>query len=376
MFFTTINRVTILVFLLKASLLFCQQVNINYIDSVFQKNYNDKKFNGHVLVFYKNNIVYDSFFGKADYEKNINFNKNTIFQIASISKQFTATAILLLEQQGKLSTNDYVQKHLPEYPFKEVKIAQLLNHTSGMPNFIKSMWKDIDTTKVNGNSSMFKMLKSGKYPLQWKSGQKWEYSDIAYCTAALIIEKVSGKNFKDFMSKNIFSPNKMTNTTAEFYTDIRKVPLSLICQGYEYNEQTKNYEIAYNLTKNSHVKWLGNFYGDGSVYTTAYDLIKWFKVLKNDNFLSKKFKRKLFSPTILNNGKKATDWSFNYGMGWYIGNNKNVGTYYFHAGGQAGFSSKFIICPKKDIAIVMLSNQNHIDFYSFSNIYSKVLTNK
>lgn len=376
MLFTTCNRLIILVLLLKTSLLFCQEININHIDSIFHKNYNDKKFNGHILVFHKNEIVYDSFFGKADYEKNIDFNKNTIFQIASISKQFTATAILLLEQQGKLSTNDYVQKHLPEYPFKEVKIAHLLNHTSGMPNFIESMWKDIDTTKVNGNSSMFKMLKSDKYPLQWKPGQKWQYSDIAYCTAALIIEKISGKNFKKFMNENIFIPNKMTNTTAEFYTDIRKVHLDSICQGYEYNEQTKDYEIAYNLTKNSHVKWLGNFYGDGSVYTTAYDLIKWFQVLKNDIFLFKDIKRKLFSPTILNNGKKATDWGFNYGMGWYIGNNKNVGTYYFHAGGQAGFSSKFIICPKKEIAIVMLSNLNHIDFYSFSNIYNKILTSK
>lgn len=350
-------------------LLFGQKINISYIDSLFQKEFKNGKFSGHVLVSQNDTIVYDVFFGKADYEKNIPFTRNTIFQLASVSKQFTAAAVLILEQQGKLKLEDYVKKYLPTYPYKDVKIIHLLNHTSGMPDFSKTMVPDLNMKKINGNKELMKMLSSGKYPQQLSAGDKWDYCDIAYCTAAVLIEKVSGMPFKEFMHKYIFKPAQMNNTSAEYYTDKRLVTKKEICQGYELDELTKTRKIAYEQPHNSYVRGLGGFYGDGSIYSTAYDLLKWDKALHSDVILNQSSKQKLFSPTLLNDGSHAKDLDYTYGLGWYIGENPQWGTFYFHPGGQAGYCTKFIRFPKQKVAIVILSNLTHIDFYSFTNIY-------
>lgn len=363
---------TFLLWLFSISILLGQEVNIQYIDSVFQKAYNEGKFSGHVVITQENNIVYDTFFGKADYEKQLPFDKNSIFQAASISKQFTVAAILILEQQGKLQLEDNVKKHLPEFPYSEVKIIHLLNHTSGMPDFQKTMIKDLDLSKTNGNQELLQLLKSGKYPQQWQAGSKWDYSDIAYCTAALIIERVGQTPFKTFMQQYIFNPAGMKNTTAEYYTDARLIKNKTICKGYEFDDQTKQRKIAYDQPHNTYVSGLAGFYGDGSVYTTGYDLLKWDAALHSETILNQKSKEKLFTATQLNNGNYAEDLEYKYGLGWYIGKNQNVGTFYFHPGGQAGYCTKFIRCPQQKTAIAILSNISHIDFYSFTNIYNHI----
>ncbi len=350
-----------------------ENVNLHYIDSVFQNAFLSQKFNGTVAVLENNKIIYNKKFGKANYEKNIALTDTSRFQIASISKQFTSSAVLILEQQGKLNINDYVCQYLPDFPYKKVKINHLMNHTSGMPNFQKTMISDLDKNKINGNSEMLHLLKTGNYKQQWTEAEKWEYSDIAFCTLATLIEKVSGRDFKTFMAQNIFIPAKMYHTTAEFYTDARLVRLNNLCEGYEFDNKSKRYVIAYNQPKNNYVRMLGGFYGDGSVYSTAKDMLKWFQALMKGDILTQEGKKKLFQPTRLNNGKLAVDYGYNYGLGWYIGENKKLGKFYFHAGGQAGFCSKFIICPNKNIAIIMLSNLNDIDFYSFTNIYKHIL---
>ncbi len=358
-----------------------ETVNLHYIDSVFQSAFLSKKFNGAVAILSNNQIIYNKKFGKENYEKNIALTDSSRFQIASISKQFTCSAILILEQKGKLSTDDYVCQYLPDFPYKKVKIIHLMNHTSGMPNFQKTMLSNLDKNKINGNSQMLHLLKTGNYKQQWKEGEKWEYSDIAFCTLATLIEKISGRDFKTFMAQNIFIPAQMHHTTAEFYTDSRLVHLKNLCQGYEFNNN--KYVIAYNELTNNYVRMLGGFYGDGSVYSTAEDMLKWFQALMKDDILTQESKKKLFQPTRLNSGKLAVDYGFHYGLGWYIGENKKLGTFfgenkkldtfYFHPGGQAGFCSKFIICPNKNIAIIILSNLNNIDFYSFTNIYKHIL---
>lgn len=353
-------------------LLLGQKVNISYIDSVFQKEFQNQKFNGHVIVSQHDSIIYDRFFGKANYEKNIPFSDKTIFQIASISKQFTASAILILEQQGKLKLEDKVQKYLPKFPYSDVKIIHLLNHTSGMPNFSETMLNDLDHQKVNGNKELIQMLQTQKYLQQTSAGEKWEYCDIAYCVAATLVENISKMSFRRFMKKYIFKPAHMTNTTAEFYTDTRFVFNTNICEGYELDQQTHTRKIAYEQPHNNYVCTLGGFYGDGSVYTTAYDLLKWDKALYTDEILTSSSKQKLFTPTKLNDGTYAKDLDYNYGLGWYVGENQSVGEFYFHPGGQAGYCAKFIRCPKQKVTIVILSNLSHIDFYTFTNIYPHI----
>lgn len=353
-----------------------EQVNTDYINNVFERAFNEKKFNGSVLVYRDNRVVYDKSFGKADYENNIDFTDETIFQLASVSKQFTAAGILILEQEGLLSTDDLVSKYLSDYPFDNVRVIHLLNHTSGMPNFQETMMGNLDSLQINGNDEMLGLLKTKKYPLQWQPGDKWEYCDIAFCTAATLMEKVSGRNFKEFMAEKIFMPANMTHTSAEYFTDTRLVDLSNLSQGYELDTINNQFTVAYNLPHNNYVRMLGGFYGDGSVYSTPKDMIKWFQALQTNEVLTEKSKEKLFCPTKLNNNSLVVDYGFNYGLGWYIGKNESLGTFYFHPGGQAGYCSKFLICPEKDLAVIMLSNLSHIDFFEFTNIYDDVLLRK
>ena len=251
---------------LLATALLCIQINAqdikidkDKITHYLQSFHNNHRFNGEVLIAHKNKVIYRKSFGYAHYDSKTPFHYNTKFQLASLSKQFTSFGILILEQEKKLSTNDFVSDYLTDFPYKEVQIKHLMSHTSGLPNFVKSMWQDLDTTKVNGNMEMFEMFASKKYPLQWKPGEKWEYCDIGYCTLASLIEKVSGKRYKSFMKEKIFDPANMNNTSAEHSTDYRTVKTPELAMGYVYDYKKGKNRIAYKTPENSFVYWLGGF---------------------------------------------------------------------------------------------------------------------
>ena len=180
-----------------------------------------------------------------------------------------------------------------------------MSHTSGLPSFVDSMWQDLDTTIVNGNKEMLLMLESKKYPLQWSPGSKWEYSDIGYCTLASLIEKVSGRNFKEFMNQSIFKPSGMTNTSAEFSTDYRAIKDLDLAMGYVYDSISKKKIVAYDSPQNNFIYWLGGFYGDGSVVSTIEDLLKWDKALYEGKIIHPESLKKAMTTTKLNNENLA-----------------------------------------------------------------------
>jgi len=352
-----------------------QEINTSYIDSVFNSNYKLHKFSGMVLVAQMGKIVFNKSYGLANYELNQSFNDDSRFQIASLSKQFTAYAILYLQQQGKLSIDDYVAKYLPRFPFKNITIRHLLTHTSGLPNSEKSMWKDYDTKSINGNVQMLDMLETNKYPLQWEPGQKWEYSDIGYCTLGTLIEVVSGERYDMFMKKHLFYPAKMENTTAELYTDIRKIDPSNLSIGYEYDAIKNKYLPADLLPKNSFVQYLGGFYGDGSVVSTADDLLKWDQELYNNKIITKESVEQSMTPSRLNDGKLIEEWGGNYGIGWGLFSHPELGKMMVHGGYQPGFLSKFMRFTDQKITVIILSNTSDDAFWTYTNIADGLLIN-
>jgi CubicO group peptidase (beta-lactamase class C family) len=324
-----------------------------FLKEIHEKN----QFDGIALIAYKDSIVYKNSFGYSNNELKTRFSDSTKFQIASLSKQFTSFGILILEQENKLSIDDYVFKHLPEFPFKNVKIKHLMSHTSGLPSFVNSMWKDLDTNKINGNEDMLLMLKSNKYPLQWIPGSKWEYSDIAYCTLATVIEAKSKINFKKFMSEKIFKPAGMTNTSAELSTDFRNIKTSNLAIGYAYDSNTNKKLIAYNLPKNNFIYWLGGFYGDGSVISTTKDLLKWDNALYEGKIIHPKTLKKAMTPTRLNEGDIVKSWwKTSYGLGWFLSKSEKFGKVQNHIGVHPGYRSSMTRCPEKHLTIIILSN--------------------
>ncbi|CAL2095959.1 Class A beta-lactamase-related serine hydrolase [Tenacibaculum sp. 190524A02b] len=319
-------------------------------------------FSGTVIIKQKDKILYQNHFGYSDIKNKTSFNYNTKFQIASLSKQFTSFGILILEQENLLTTNDFVSKHIPDFPFPTIQIKHLMSHTSGLPNFVKTMWKDLDTTKVNGNAIMLSMLKSNKYPLQWEPGTKFEYSDIGYCLLAIIIENVSGVDFKTFMKQKLFTPSGMYNTNAEFVTDTRSLNYKELAKGYELNKTSNQLLIANQLPSNNYVYWLGGFYGDGSVISTAKDLLKWDKALYQNTVISKKSLQKAMTPFTLNNGLLSKAWGTNYGLGWFLYKSPVFGIIQTHSGEQPGYRSRLVRAPEKQLTIVILSNISNPNF--------------
>ena len=341
------------------------KIDTTQLNQYLNRKHNNNKFDGIALIAYKDSIIYKKKIGYANNKLKIEFKNTTKFQIASLSKQFTASGILILEQDNKLKTEDFVYQYLPKFPFKEIKIKHLMSHTSGLPNFVGSMWKDLDTTKVNGNKEMLLMLQSNKYPLQWSPGSKWEYSDIGYCTLASLIEKVSGKNFKEFMDDRIFKPAGMTNTSAELSTDYRTIKTHDLAMGYIYDSISNKKVIAYEAPKNSFIYWLGGFYGDGSVVSTIEDLLKWNKALNDKKIISKKSLKKAMTPTKLNNGNLVNAWGTFYGFGWFLYNSENFGNVETHSGGHPGYSSRLTRLPNKNLTIIILSNMSIPKFWDF-----------
>ncbi|WP_062057571.1 serine hydrolase domain-containing protein [Aquimarina longa] len=336
------------------------------INNFFNQQYRSHRFNGVVLIAQNHKILYKKEYGYANIEHKTGFTDSTKFQIASVSKQFTSFGILILEQEKKLSINDPISKYLEDFPFSKIKIKHLMSHTSGLPNFVDSMWKDLDTTVVNGNENMLAMLKSKKYSLQWEPGSKFEYSDIGYCILATLIEKISGVRFNEFMKAKLFEPAQMKNTTAQLVTDYRKIKTSNLSMGYHFDTASNSMKVAYELPQYSSVYWLGGFYGDGSVVSSIHDLLVWDKALYERKIISEESLKKAMSPMLLNNGKKAKAWGENYGFGWLLHDSPVFGKIETHTGGQPGYSSRLTRCPDKNLTIIILSNMTIPNFWEMN----------
>lgn len=290
-----------------------------------------------------NELIYSKGFGLANLEDNIPITENTVFRIASVSKQFTAACIVLLEEEGKLQLDDYIKKYFPEFPdiFKDIKIIHLLNHTSGLRdylwlfNFAGYSFRAIDLV----DEHIFLDMMMDQKALNFKPGSQYMYSNSGYVILSLLVKRVTGLTLKEYADEYIFTPLQM-NTT-HFHDDYRHI--------------VKNRAKAYTIDNE------GNFLlfdthselvGDGAVFTTLHDMEKWAK-----NFTTNKlgkhtalFIEKLLSPGILNNGQ-----TINYALGLRITNHKGLKQIY-HAGMIAGFRSIFMVFPEEQLTLFCFAN--------------------
>lgn len=190
-------------------------------------------------------------------------NENSIFELASVSKQFTAMAIVILKEKGKLNYDDKMSKFIPELSnYNHITIRNLLNHTGGLPDY-------------------------------------WEYSNTGYALLASIIENVSGMSYGDYLNKVIFKPLKMNNT---FVYTRRYTPqkISNYAYGYVYSDSLKKYFLPDDLDETKIVVWLDGIVGDGTVNSTVNDLLKWDRALYKDQLVSKESKKEIFTSSELN----------------------------------------------------------------------------
>ncbi len=283
------------------------------VDSLMTTLYDRAQFNGSVLVATGGKVIYANGFGIADISKSINFTRKTTSYLASLSKQFTAMAVMMLEEQNKLTYEDKLSKYFPEFPSyaNNVTIRNLLNHTSGIPDYFSL---DIVHPGLTNKDVLNGLLKQDS--LQFRPGDKFEYSNSNYVLLAMITEKVSGISLSTFMKKNIFGPLGMNNTL--LYDTLKP---EIKNRAYGYTMFRKDYDDDILTT------------GDGGIFSTVDDLFKWDQALYTEKLIKQTTLNEAFKPAILNDGSKSY-----YGFGWGIieYNGKKIVT---HAGEYNGFNT-------------------------------------
>jgi CubicO group peptidase (beta-lactamase class C family) len=308
------------------------------------------KFNGNVLIAEKGKVIYQKSFGVRDFYTNEPLNDSSIFELASVSKQFTAMGILLLEKQGKLSVNDSLRQYFPELPYKNVSLHHMLTHTSGLPKYKQAMNSKWDRKKIAFNSDVISFLARENPSKHFEPGTKWEYNNTAYAILASIIEKVSGMTFKDFMAKNVFEPLDMKHTRV-YNTRRSGERLKNYAYGFVWSDSLKQHVLPDSLPDYNFVYYLDGIQGDGVINSTTGDLLKWDRGLVNKTLIGEATLTKMFFPHALSDSTT----NVHYGYGVFVGKNE-FGSFVNHSGGWPGYVTNLRRYTDNDRTIVILSN--------------------
>ncbi len=308
------------------------------LDSHFNRLHKLSNFNGNVLIARKGNIIYSGSFGLQNLETGDSLNIHSLFQIASVSKTFTAMAIMLLSEEGHLSLNQNLNDFFEEFPYSGVTIEDLLTHRSGLPNYLYATEKQWDGQDLKTNYDLLEFLIQEKPSVQGHPNRFFAYNNTNYALLALIIEQVSGKSFAEFMQERIFDPLQMHDTYI-FSAENRKLPLKNLTVGYHHRTEKDKFVPADGIV------------GDKNIYTTTEDLLKWERANSHPY---------LFSQSILDSvsvgrshekpGRK------NYGYGWRIWESQDNGKIVYHHGWWHGYTATFSRNPKDETVVIILSN--------------------
>ncbi len=310
----------------------------NYVNAYVKQG----KFSGSVLIAKNGKILLYKGYGMANYAYNIPNTPQTKFRLGSITKQFTAMAIMQLQEKGLLNVNDTVSKYISDYPNGDkITIHELLTHTSGIPNLTDfPEYKNIK--KIPYTLEQLIAIFKDK-PLDFKPGETFKYSNSGYILLSYIIEKSSGKTYETVLQENIFTPLGMNNTGYDHASIIIKNRAS----GYSMNGDSIINADYIDMSFPS---------GAGGLYSTVKDMYLWDQALYTKKLLPKKSLAIIFTPSVKLN--KNDPESFYYGYGWCMGkihNHNFVG----HDGGIDGFSTSIGRYPDDKICIIILSNNDN-----------------
>ena len=307
------------------------------IDSLISNVLKDKTGPGGVFMVAKNGkSIYNKAFGKANVELDVNLTSENVFQLGSMTKQFTAIAILMLEEQGKLNVKHAVSKYVPDYPAGDsMTIHHLLTHTSGIKDFTKmKSLRDIAQREMTPKMlvDFFK-----NEPIDFKPGEKFDYNNSGYVLLGYIIESVSGESYEDYIKKHIFQKVGMDQS---YYATGRQLIYKI---AYGYQKKDSGYVnktvISYSIP-----------FASGSLMSTTTDMLKWQNALNQHVLLKEETSKRAFSKYKCNSGAE-----FTYGYGWHL---KEINGFSGreHGGSIFGFKTMGVYIPGKDIYVIGLTN--------------------
>lgn len=333
-----------------------QKVN-HKLDSLLQRINKRHDFHGSLLVAKNGKILYNNQIGYADFKKKEPINEASVFQLASVSKQFTAAAIMLLYERNQIQLTDTVNNYFPGFPYEGVTIKNLLNHTGGLPKYFWVAEHKWNQVKAPTNSEMMDLLESSNVQRFFKPGRNFDYSNTGYFVLASIVEKVTGMPFSEFVAKNIFEPLDMKDS---------------FVYSFENDSIRSNQLDGYRLYRGwRHLKIEGTvndaIVGDKNVYATSDDLFKWILGLNNGKLLSKESLDLMYAKGETVYGRKIP-----YGFGFRI-DTKQVNTIYHH-GKWNGFSTGLTQYREDDLVVIVLEHTSYSAMKSLNKKVKKIVT--
>ncbi|HEX8246772.1 MAG TPA: serine hydrolase [Pyrinomonadaceae bacterium] len=342
------------------------------LDDYFTNLANGREFNGNVLVAENGKVVYEKSFGYADFEARKLNTKDTEFELASIAKPFTATAVLQLKEKGKLNLDDKFIKYFPEFPYAEITVRHLLAHTSGLPDldlFDKLVAENPD--RIFENKEVIPVMKAAKTPLRFQPGEKWSYNNFNYALLALLVEKLSGQKFDDYLKKNVFEPARMTRTYVRTSL-INAQPTPNLAFNYTYpflfSSELINVEKTFSNPFYKKTFYNHAFVGMSYVYSTTGDMLKFDRALYDAKLLKNETLEEAFTPTKLNSGEMnkpaSRPGSLGFGglgnsfnaLGWFILEDAAAGKIVWHGGGMPGILTIFLRNVTKKQTVIVFDN--------------------
>ncbi len=298
---------------------------------------------GSVLVEYKGQIILNKGYGYANRARHIKIHPETVFEIGSLGKQFTATQIMLLVRAGKIHLDDSVGAYFSDSPewLKEVTVRNLLNHTGGIPNVF-------GYKEVVKKDDMLKRIFEGQP--KFAPGEQFEYSNEGYVLLACIVEKVTGRQFDDEEHDDVFAPAGLTST-GFIGERMARVKPDRIAFGYD------DAGVTYDLQKADWNDYTG--IGNGNVTSDLPDLYRWFKTIFESDFLTDEEKAQMFKPVMPLEKPDGKWFSSEYGFGWFIQTLPDGKLRIQHGGDGYGFGSQFTWYPKEQLLVIALCNTRH-----------------
>lgn len=299
------------------------------------------RFNGTALVAVQGKIIFQEARGMANFATKTPVKIESSFQLASASKPFTALSIMMLKERTLLDYDDKVTNYLQDFPYPEITIRHLLNHTGGLQNYmylVDNYW--VNDSSIT-NQKMLNLIVSHNLPLNNIPGRRFEYSNTGYAILALLVENITNQYFGDFLQTEIFDKLGMTNSFVYDRNNLEQDLNQVIGYNYQGRRRRQYYHDANN-----------EILGDKSIFSTVHDLYKFTEALNNYELVDKETLEEAYSKAILRNSR-----SVNYGFGWRLKEADNR-KYIFHNGAWHGFTSTITFEPSTNITLLLLNNTN------------------
>lgn len=326
-------------------------LKISKIEDIFRRK-KRAGFNGNVLIVQKGQILYQNSFGFAHLRDKDSLTSDSRFQLASLSKPFTAIAILKLIQEGRVSLDDSVQRFFPDFPYHGVKVDMLLSHRSGLPNYIYSFPDSVrHGRKYPDNMTILDWYaKVIPTPSPYnRPGRSFNYCNTNYCVLAAIVEKITGEDFGKYLNAQIFAPLGMLNTF--LVTDTSSAALQFRTAGHQYGRRLEK-------------DYFDDVVGDKGLYSTTGDIYRFYNGLTSGLLLDKKLLDEAFKPRSF---ERAGIRNYGYGFRMHT-KPDNTPRFLYHGGWWKGYNTMLWVCPEDEAVIVVLGNSYNRSTYDLREL--------